>query len=149
MNDTLANLLQPLAKGVITSILVLSAIGCATVVEQPVRQYAQPSDSDAVVYFFRSHQVFGVLSVFNIYEGEKKIGALKDSSYFFHRATPGTHTYRATQWGETTITVDLKANNVYYIKAYPSPSSGKALMLEIPSDEGAREVQQYTYVTSD
>ena len=98
------------------------AVGCvkmplrADYVEEKVPPVITPDDQSAVVYFMREWAFGGGGVSYFIHEDMQKIGLLKAGSYFIHRAIPGKHTYSAETEARSSVTLDVKAGQTYYVE---------------------------------
>jgi len=98
-------------------LLMLALLGgCVTGTIQETKVYPEPEPGKGLVYFFRERKMAGGAVAYNIQENGEVIGAIKNGTYFFVQATPGTHTYSASTEATKSRTIEVEAGQTYYIE---------------------------------
>ena len=78
------------------------------------------SEEEALVYFFRESKFVGGGVSYYIYEGDEqspvRLGGLKNGTFFYIYRHPGNHTFWAKTEAKDSVTLELAAGEIYYIK---------------------------------
>ena len=136
-------------------LIIISAAlgGCAKTLSQvkwhdePV--HAQPEQGKALVYFMREKKAIAGGTEARMYDGNEKIGALPNGTYFFYQADPGQHTFTSALSIKDSVTLSLEEGKTYYIRANAKLTllGMPAEMEVIPASVGTETVKELTYVT--
>ena len=133
--------------GVLAATLaVMTACTSATVVERPASIDVKPGKG--LVYFYREKSFVGSMVSYYVYEGEIKLGALKNGTFFFVDADPGEHKYRAkTEAGED-VTIKVEAGKTYYARGSVKMGvfAGRPELLEVSASEAGAKMPTLNYV---
>lgn len=73
-------------------------------------------ESHALIYFVRPSAFGGGAISYFVHEDNRPIGILKSGTYFMHKSVPGKHTYWAETEARTSIMMDVKAGETYYVE---------------------------------
>lgn len=85
----------------------------------------EPDTEHGVVCFLRESRIIGSGVTYYIQEDGKKVGVLRSGSYFFHKTSPGMHTYMAEDLTATYVSINVEAGKIYYVvgaATYGGPS---------------------------
>ena len=96
-------------------VAMLLQYGCANLGRQFEPAAAVPSDK-ATVYVYRPSRFAGAAAFFTVNAGEKPIAKLYNGGYFAYTATPGELELWAATESKSSVTLDLKAGDVKYVK---------------------------------
>jgi hypothetical protein len=102
----------------VTLLLAAAAVlqyGCANLGKkfEPV---AAPAADKATVYVYRPSAFAGGGAFYTVHAGEKPIAKLYNGGYFVHTASPGELEIWASTESKSSVTLDLKAGDVKYVK---------------------------------
>lgn len=98
--------------------LCLVLAGCASVKVAKEKTLATPKKGKGVVYFYRESAFVGSATSYNIWYNEanpKKIGSLKNGSYFYEYFDPGTYTFFINGEVRDVTKIKVEANKTYYV----------------------------------
>lgn len=101
---------------VILFLLFILTAGCASVSYQTLETIPEVSENKGLIYFYRDKAFVGGGISYYIYDGETKIGALKNGTFFFYEEMPGKKTYCGKTESKSCVTVSVEAGKTYYIK---------------------------------
>lgn len=133
---------------VITVIILFSMAGCASIPEGAEEGTLAPDASSAVICFLQPTMMSGSGDI-TMWDGETPIGKIKGGLYMnvSYRAKPGVHYFLANRFNWSDAKIDVKANNVYFIKLNwapnPIPYVNDFVILEVMSkDEGQEQFEK-------
>ncbi len=131
-------------------LIVLLTGGCASVPTQDTKVYPEPRDDKGLVYFFREGKFAGSAISYKIRSDEKIIGAIKNGSYFFYWAEPGTHTFTAKTEAKVSRTLEIEGGETYYIKCGVEMGvfAGRPSMTIVNEQEGKSLLPELKYAVS-
>lgn len=140
-----AKLLRPL---VLFGFLVLLA-GCVTGTLQPTNLIPEPEPDTGLVYFYREKRFSGGAVSYNIKEGDKVLGPIKNGTYFFVHAEPGVHTYTASTEETKSRTLTVEAGKTYYIECGVDVGFfvGQPVLKIVTADEAKAVIPGLKYMT--
>jgi hypothetical protein len=104
----------------LSSFLLLT--GCATIAGpmwllSPVYSKVDKiPDGAGLVYFYRPLAFFGFAIVYNVKTGENVITPLYNGGYYPYFSAPGEIVFWAETYQTSSVTLDVKAGQTYYIK---------------------------------
>ena len=101
---------------IVLLLIVVLTGGCASVTYQTLDVMPEVKEDIGLIYFYRDKAFFGGAISYYIYDGEVKIGALKNGTFFFHETVPGEHTYCGKTESKSCITLSVEAGKTYYVK---------------------------------
>jgi len=93
--------------------LVLS--GCATLGPAFKPEQYSPGDK-GTVYIYRESKMIGGAVSYTVHANGMPLAKLSSGSYFVYHAAPGEVEFSAQTEAKTSVTVDVKAGEVYYVK---------------------------------
>lgn len=135
---------------------IISLAGCSAKMAQgPIFQNLKEKDkSKAIVYFYRGDDVYGIKTLENIPVicNDNKIGYLYRGGYFIYKTEPGIYKFYTEVKGailDTTLEIELKGNEIYFIKSVFRSillSNTNSLII-VPEDEALMELKNYRYQT--
>jgi len=123
--------------------------GCVSGSIQKEKIYPEPEQGKGLVYFYRERKFVGGAVGYNIKEGDTVIGAIKNGTYFFVQATPGTHTYTAATEASTARTITIEAGKTYYFECGVDIGvfAGRPAMKIANSEEARSVLPNLKYLT--
>jgi hypothetical protein len=132
--------------GIITLVVVIgfAMLACASTPEGAEELTLTPDASSAVVYFLQPSVMSGGGEI-AIWDGENPVGKIKGGLYrnVAYRAKPGIHYFMANRFNWSNVKVEIRANNVYYIKLNwapnPIPFSNAFVILELMTQKDGLE----------
>lgn len=77
---------------------------------------AQAQDTLATVYFYRDGKFAGSFVGYDVWHNGAVIGRIKSNSVVAYRCQPGPQTFKAATEGETSIKLDIRAGQTYFIE---------------------------------
>jgi hypothetical protein len=111
--------------GIITFVVVIgfAMLACASVPEGAEESTLTPDATSAVVYFLQPAVSDGSGQI-TIWDGENPVGKIHGGLYrnVAYRAKPGIHYFMANRFNWSNVKVEIRANNVYYIKLNWAPN---------------------------
>ena len=127
--------------------VALLAAGCASVEYKEIDTMPEVRADEGLVYFFREKKFAGSAVSYYIYEDNRRIGALKNGTFFYVRAEPGTHTYTAKTEATETVTLEVEAGETYYIKGEVDMGffAGRPDLTIVAAQEGQSEIPNLKY----
>ena len=132
--------------GIITLVVVIgfTMLACASTPEGAEESTLTPDASSAVVYFLQPSVMSGGGEI-AIWDGENPVGKIKGGLYMnvAYKARPGNHYFMANRFNWSNVKVEIRANNVYYIKLNwapnPIPFANAFVILELMTQEDGLE----------
>jgi hypothetical protein len=123
--------------------------GCATVYRQPDNVYPKPRPDKGLVYFYRESSFVGGGVSYYVNDGDKRIGGLKNGTYFYTWADPGTHNYWAKTEARAEKTLSVETNKTYYVRGEVGMGFfvGHPKLTIVSEDEGKSAVPHSSYAT--
>jgi len=138
------NVIKLLGIIAFVAIIGFSMSACASMPEGAVESTLTPDASSAVVYFLQPAMPSGGGDII-IWDGENPVGKIKGSLYVnvAYKVKPGTHYFMANRFNWSKMKVEIRANNVYYIKLKwapnPVPFSDVFVILELMTKADGQE----------
>jgi hypothetical protein len=128
--------------GIITLVVVIgfAMLACASTPEGAEELTLTPDASSAVVYFLQPSVTSGGGEI-TIWDGENPVGKINGGLYMnvAYRVTPGTHYFMANRFNWSNVKVEIRANNVYYIRLNwapnPIPFANAFVILDLLTQE--------------
>ena len=122
-------------------IVVALLAGCATLGPQYTPDTEAPKDK-AIVYVYRESSVFGGGLVYQVHAKGVPVSPLPSGGYFVYYATPGEVEFSAKTEARTSVTIDAKMGEVYYVKGTVSFGVfvGHPHLTLVSQDVGAKEI---------
>ena len=122
---------------------------CATLQYAETNVYPEPIADKALVYFYRVSKFTGSGLQFRIHDGEKRIGAVGNRSYFYYLAEPGEHRFWSTTEARDELIITLEPNETYYtsVEARWGAFVGRPRLTVEHQLEGVSRVKQLRYGT--
>ncbi|GBU26506.1 hypothetical protein R84B8_00016 [Treponema sp. R8-4-B8] len=148
MNNMKSNLLK--LRSILAIIAITALIGffmtaCNSMPQGAEESKLAPDASSAVIYFIQPPVSSGAGDIV-IWDGENPIGKIYGGLYrnVAYKAKPGTHYFMANRFNWSSLKLDVKANNAYYIKLNwtpnPIPYSNAFVILELLSRQEGQEM---------
>jgi hypothetical protein len=97
------------------ALAALLLAGCATLGPAYMPEQAAPADK-ATVYIYRDSKFVGGAVSYTVSGNGTPLAKLSSGSYFVYHAPPGEVEFTAQTEAKTSVTVDVKAGEVYYVK---------------------------------
>ena len=122
-------------------------LACASMPKGAEESTLAPDASNAVVYFIQPSLTSSGGEI-AIWDGENPVGEIDARLYVnvAYRAKPGTHYFLANRFNWSNAKVEIRANNVYYIRLNwapnPIPFANPFVILEVMSQEDGLEQSQ-------
>ncbi|MFO1394000.1 MAG: DUF2846 domain-containing protein [Steroidobacteraceae bacterium] len=109
---------------------------------------AAPPEGRATVYIYREAGFVGSGVVYTVSANGVEIAALPAGGYFVYHAAPGEVEFSAKTEAKTSVTIDAKAGEAYYIKGTIGVGFfvGHPHLTVVPNDVGAKEIAQCNLV---
>ena len=117
--------------------------GCATL--GPVYQKVDNiQDGKAVVYIYRPSSLVGGGVSYNVKVGETVITTLYNGGYYPYLVEPGETEFWAQTESKSSVTLDIKPGQTYYIKGTVGVGFivGRPRLIVVSSDVGEREIAE-------
>lgn len=96
--------------------LSLLVSGCITTLGPVYSKVDQIPDNVGLIYFYRPAALFSGGLSYDIKSGETVITTLKNGGYFPYFAVPGEKEFWAKTEVKSSVTLDVKAGQTYYVK---------------------------------
>jgi len=134
----------PLVIISLVAVIGLSMASCSSMPAGAEKSTLTPDASSAVVYFLQPYWRYGSADL-AIFDGENPVGKINSGLYrnVAYKAKPGTHVFIAKRFNWSKVRLEIKANNVYYIKLgwapNPIPFSDGFVILEVLSQKIGQE----------
>jgi len=129
----------------LAGVIGFAMLACASVPKGAEESTLTRDASSAVVYFLQPSVMSGGGEI-TIWDGENPVGKIKGGLYrnVAYRARPGTHYFMANRFNWSNVKVEIRANNVYYIKLNwapnPIPFSNAFVKLELMTQADGLEL---------
>lgn len=117
--------------------------GCATL--GPIYQKVDTiQEGKALVYIYRPSSFIGGGISYNVKVGETVIATLYSGGYYPYLAKPGETEFWAQTESKSSVTLDIKPGQTYYIKGTVGVGFfvGRPRLIVVSSDVGAREIAE-------
>ena len=123
MKTNKLNALQSKAITALAAVIGFAMLACASTPKGAEKSTLTPDASNAVVYFLQPTMMSGGGEIV-IWDGENPVGKIDGRLYMnvAYRARPGTHYFMANRFNWSNVKVEIRANNVYYIKLNWAPN---------------------------
>jgi hypothetical protein len=120
----------------------LAISGCATL-GAPFAPDSQPPSDRADVYVYRI-SAMGAAIAPTVTANKVPLLTLPPNGYFVYRALPGELTLEQHTESHTSVTLDIKAGETYYVKGSVGMGVfvGHPHLVVVPKEEGEREIRQ-------
>ena len=107
----------------LATVIGFAMLACASTPKGAEESTLTPDASSAVVYFLQPSVMSGGGDI-AIWDGENPVGKISGGLYrnVAYRARPGIHYFMANRFNWSNVKVDIRANNVYYIKLNWAPN---------------------------
>ena len=142
------NTIRLLGITTIVAVIGFTMLACASIPKGAEESTLAPDASSAVVYFLQPTMRSGGGDIV-IWDGENPVGKIDGGLYVnvAYRAKPGTHYFLANRFNWSNAKVDIRANNVYYIRLNwapnPIPYANPFVILEVmKQSEGLEQFQK-------
>ena len=124
----------------ISGVSLLSA-GCATLGSTYTPDNSAPKDK-ATVYVYRPSGFAGAAISYTVAANGVDVSSLPSGGYFVYYAKPGENEFSAKTEASTSVTVDAKAGQTYYVKGTVGMGVfvGHPHLLQVTSDVGSQEI---------
>lgn len=124
-----------------TLFALLLLAGCATTGPQFEPEIAAPTDR-ALVYFYRDAGFVGAGVTYMVRANGTDVSTLPAGGYFVYHASPGKVEFSAQTEARTSVTIDAKAGQTYYVKGTVGVGFfvGHPHLTIVPNDVGAKEI---------
>ena len=115
-------LARPLVCIALAAVIGFTMLACASIPKGAEESTLTPDASSAVVYFLQPSMMSGGDIV--IWDGENPVGKINGAWYrnVAYSAKPGTHYFMANRFNWSSVKVEIRANNIYYIKLNWAPN---------------------------
>lgn len=130
-----------------TALVIMLLSGCATL--GPKFEAAQDAPADkAVIYVYRESGFVGGGVAYMVRVNDADVSTLPAGGYFVYHATPGEVEFSAKTEARTSVTLDAKAGQTYYIKGTVGVGVfvGHPHLTVVANDVGAAEIAQCSLV---
>ena len=123
-------------------VLISLLAGCASGL--PFKSVTEIPQGKGLVYIYRPASVVGSAISYDIFTGNEKIGRLLPGGYLTYFATPG----ELELWGKTeakgSITLDVKADQIQYVKGSLSVGFfvGRPVLMTVEPEVGQQEIAE-------
>jgi hypothetical protein len=118
-------------------------------------KYSKPDkfpETAGLVYLYRQHQQEFIVKSYIIKTDNKVIAPLYSGGYYPYFSTPGKREFSATyeagttytQWEGTSITLDIKSGQTYYIKAEDRPGPNGPHLVIVAPEVAEKEIADCT-----
>lgn len=105
-------------------LLLLPAILLASMWQKPAAragvEVVRPARGRALICFYREVSFHGNCFCYSLADGGKAIGSLPTESCFFYEAETGEHTFRVGLLRHGSVTLNVKAGRIYYLRCLPA-----------------------------
>jgi len=117
------NLLKLAGIIALAGVIGFAMLACASIPKGAEEVTLTPNASSAVVYFLQPSVMSGWGDI-TIWDGDIPVGKINGGLYknIAYRAKPGTHYFMANRFNWSNVKVEIRANNVYYIKLNWAPN---------------------------
>jgi len=107
----------------ISAVIGFTMLACVSMPKGAEESTLTPDASNAVVYFLQPTMMSGGGEI-TIWDGENPVGKIDGRLYMnvAYRAKPGTHYFMANRFNWSSVRVQIRANNVYYIRLNWAPN---------------------------
>jgi hypothetical protein len=140
------------AKVPLLIIVIVTAIGftmltCVSMPEGSIESTLKPDASSAIIYFLQPSVLTGGGDL-TIWDGENPVSNMYAGLYrnVSYRAMPGTHYFLGKRFNWSNAKIEVRANNIYYIRLNwapnPIPYANNMIILEIMSQKDGLEQYQ-------
>lgn len=138
-----------LFKVAVLTLMTAAAVGCTStqIAPRPAEFTAKPGNG--LVYFYREKSFVGMAVSYYVTEGETRLGAMKNGTFFTVDAAPGKHTYSAKTEVTREITLDVKEGETYYVKGGVTMGAlaGRPSLTGVTEGEARDKISALTYTT--
>jgi len=123
-------------------VLISLLAGCASGL--PFKSVTEIPHGKGLIYIYRPASVVGSAISYDIFTGNEKIGRLLPGGYLTYFATPG----ELELWGKTeakgSITLDVKADQIQYVKGSLSVGFfvGRPVLMTVEPEVGQQEIAE-------
>jgi len=116
------NTMRCLGFTALAAVIGFTMLACASIPKGAEESTLTPDASSAVVYFLQPSIMSGGDIV--IWDGENPVGKINGAWYrnVAYSAKPGTHYFMANRFNWSSVKVEIKADDVYYIKLNWAPN---------------------------
>ncbi len=121
-----------IAAAVLAAFILMPAAQAASKTTQ--KEYAEPNDDKALVYFIRTKRFTGGGRTIFVYADNQFLGVLDNDSYTFAHVDPGKR-FLWLNWARINREVELEPGETYYFVVWDS-------ILDVPVEEGLRRVEE-------
>jgi uncharacterized protein YceK len=128
--------------GMVLAVLgVVMLSGCATLGSAYTPDANAPKDK-ATVYVYRPSAFGGAAISYTVSVNGADVGSLPSGGYFVYYATPGETEFTAKTEARTSVTLDTKAGETYYVKGTLGMGVfvGHPHLTQVANDVGAKEI---------
>jgi len=135
---------RPLVCIALATVIGFTMLACASTPKGAKETTLTPDASNAVVYFLQPSMRSGGGEIV-IWDGENPVGKIKGALYrnVAYRVKPGTHYFMANRFNWSNVKVEIRANNVYYIRLNwapnPIPYANPFVVLQLMSQKDGLE----------
>jgi len=123
-------------------VMISLMAGCASGL--PFKSITEIPQGKGLVYVYRPSGVVGCAVSFDVYAGNENLGRLLPGGYLTYFANPG----ELELWGKTeakgSITLDVKANQIQYVKGSLSVGFfvGRPVLMVVEPEIGQQEIAE-------
>src|SRR5215469_1566441 len=138
-----------IAFPVIVGVVLLPLSGCATLGPTYSADTTTPKDK-ATIYVYRESGFVGGAVAYMVRANGIDVSPLPSGGYFIYHAEPGEVEFSAKTEAQTSVTVDAKAGEVYYVKGTVGVGVfvGHPHLVLVPKEVGAKEITACKLVPS-
>jgi hypothetical protein len=117
--------------------------GCATLGPAFKPEQSLPSDK-GTVYIYRESKMIGGAVSYTVSANGMPLAKLSSGSYFVYHAVPGEVEFSAQTEAKTSVTIDIRAGEAYYVKGSVGMGVfiGHPHLLLVSSDIGQKEIAE-------
>jgi hypothetical protein len=121
--------------------LILVCAGCATLGSAYVPDTSAPKDK-ATVYVYRPTAFSGGAISYTVAVNGADISSLPSGGYFVYYAKPGENEFSAKTEAKTSVTIDAKAGETYYVKGSVGMGVfvGHPHLVQVANDDGSKDI---------
>jgi len=122
--------------------VILLLLGCATTSGQRFGPETTIPTDKALIYVYRDSGFVGGAVAYTVRANGVDVAKLAAGGYFPYYATPGEVEFSAQTEAKTSVTIDAKAGQTYYIKGTIGVGVfvGHPHLVVVPNEVGAREI---------
>lgn len=133
----------------ILSLMMLGGCASSSVTRQAEKSYPKPDSTHGIVYFYRIKAFTGAAVSYDIHQGDKIIGSIKNGTYFYQILEPSRYQFWAKTEARKEVIINVEAGKTYYVKCEVGMGIlvGRPKMTIVADITGENEIMTCTYAT--